>query len=99
MNDEKDKWMEEVFQSMKDSQRAKPHPELFTKIEEELTVSEVKVIPMSQWRIAVAAAVLLLFVNIASLLYYKQSDVMAYENIEKGSTYSESLISNYQIYK
>lgn len=61
---------EEIYQSMKGSQRAKPSPELFAKIENPIAASKDMVIPPQQWRYAAAAAVLNLFMNVSALLYY-----------------------------
>ena len=99
MNDEKEKWMDEVFESMKGSQRAKPGPELFAKIESQIEISTGKIIPLQQWRYAAAAAVLVLLVNATVLLYYNQHDGVAYEDVAVVDTYRQPLISNYQIYE
>ena len=99
MNDEKEKRMEEVFQSMKGSHRAKPSPELFAKIESQIEVSKGKLIPLHQWKYAAAAAALVLFINVTALLYYDQHAGVANEDVAVVDTYSESLISTYQIYE
>jgi len=98
MNNEKEKWMEDVFQSMKGSKRAKPNPELFAKIKGQINASEAKVIPLYQWRSAAAAAVLLLFMNVATLRHYHQQDEGNYQDVAVADMYGESLISSYQIY-
>lgn len=99
MNDEKEKWTEEVFQSMKGSQKARPRPELFAKIEDKIAASKNKEIPLHQWRYAVAAAVIILLLNTTALLYYNQHNELSYENAVVADAYTESLISNYQIYE
>ncbi len=99
MNDEKEKWMEEVFQSMKGSQRAKPGPELFAKIEDQISFPKAKVVSMAQWRYAAAAAVLVLFLNTTTLLHYKQLDKVSYENTAVADSYGQALITTYQIYE
>lgn len=99
MNDEKEKWMEEVFHSMKGSQRAKPSPELFARIEDQIAASKGKIIPLHQWRYAAAAAALVLFINVTALLYYNQYAGAANVEVAAVDAYSESLISNYQIYE
>lgn len=99
MSDAKEKWMEKVFRSMKGSQRATPSPELFAKIKGQVTGSITKVVPMYQWKYAVAAAALILLVNTAALFYYSNDNGISYENAVAVDTYNQSLISTYQIYE
>lgn len=99
MNDEKEKWMETVFQSMKGSQRAKPRPDLFAKIQSRIGVVDAKIVPLRQWRYAAAAAVLLLLMNTSVLVYFSQQIQVNYEDIAVVDTYNQSLISSYQIYE
>ena len=96
MNNEKDKWMENVFQSMKDSQRAKPSPELFTKIKNQISTAGVD--PLLQWRYVVAAAVLMLLINSMALIYYIEYKQVNDEHVAVGRAYKQSLINSYQIY-
>lgn len=99
MTEDKEKWMEAVFQSMKSSQRAKPRPELLAKIEDRIKDSTSKVIPLHQWRYAAAAAVLILFANTSALLFYNQYEEVPVAEAVVADAYSQSLISNYQIYE
>lgn len=99
MNDDKEKWMEEVFQSMKGSRRAKPRPELFAKIEGQIAVSKGKVIPLRQWKYAAAVAALVLFVNVKALLYSNQNDEVFNDDAVVADVYNQPLISSYQIYE
>lgn len=91
--------MEDVFQSMKGSRRAKPNLDLFAKIESEIKSSTAKVIPLRQWQYAAAAAALVLFVNVSALFYYQQYSGLAYEEVAVVDTYNQPLISDYQIYE
>ena len=97
MNEEKEQWMEDVFQSMKGSRRAQPRPALLAKIERQIDAA--KMIPLQKWRYAVAAAALLLFVNVAALLIYNQNSGEARSEVAAADAYSESLISSFQIYE
>ncbi|MEZ4850474.1 MAG: hypothetical protein R3B93_18055 [Bacteroidia bacterium] len=97
--DEKEKWIEDVFQSMKGSKKAQPRPELLAKIEDQITDSREKVIPMRQWKYAAAAAVVIIFMNVSALLYYNQTAKGTYEDVAAAEVYSKSLISNYKIYE
>lgn len=99
MNDEKEKWIAEVFQSMQGSQRAQPGPELFEKINAQLMAPRPKVIPMSRLRYAAAAAILLLFLNTSALFYYNNNQEIAVREEGSMESYSQSLISSYQIYE
>lgn len=99
MNDKKEKWAEEVFQSMKGSQRAKPRPELYVKIENQIAFSKANVVPLYQWRYYAAAAVLILLVNTTALIYFNQNKQVNDENVAIMDTYNQSLISSYQIYE
>jgi len=99
MNDEEEKWMEEVFQSMKGSERAVPRLDLFAKIEEEIAASNTKVVPIRQLRYAAAVAAILLFVNGIALINYNQNSQTSYGDTMVSDDYSQSLISTYQIYE
>ncbi|MEM8524168.1 MAG: hypothetical protein AAGG68_05980 [Bacteroidota bacterium] len=99
MSDEKEKWMEEVFQSMSGGQRAKPRLELFSKIENQITFSKAKIVSLRQWKLAAAAAAFILLINTATLIYYNQSNQMNEEEVAVVDTYEESIINFYQIYE
>ena len=98
MNDDKEKWIEEVFQSMKGSQRAKPSAALFTAIEDRITVSKNKVVPLHPWWYAAAAAIVI-FVNATAVFFYNQQGEVSSENSGVTEAYSQPLISTYQIYE
>ena len=99
MNDEKEKWMKDVFTSMKGSQRAKPKPELFAKIENRIDLTKVKTIPLRQWQYTVVAASFILLINTTALFLYNQNNQIDYEEVVLVDNYSNSLISSYQIYE
>ncbi|WKN42749.1 hypothetical protein [Tunicatimonas pelagia] len=98
-NNDQEKWVEAVFQSMKGSRRATPSPELFSKIQSQIEDSKSKVVPLYPWRY-VAAAVAVLFVNATALIYYNQPEEVSSDSMvvaEDG--YGQPLISSYQIYE
>lgn len=99
MNEEKEKWIEEVFQSMKGSKRAKPQLELFTRIENKIALSKAKIVSLHQWRYAAVTAALILLINTTALMYYNQHKQMNNEDMAVVDTYNISLISAYQIYE
>ena len=98
MNKKKQQWMEDVFQSMKGSQRATPNPELFTKIDKRLALIKADIMPRRQWRYAVAAAIFIVSLNSAALIYYVRNQQPKYENVTLADAYQKPLISSYQIY-
>ena len=57
MNLENDKWISDVLQSMKGSQRAQPRPDLFDQIEKVTDGFQISVVSFFKLRIAIAAAV------------------------------------------
>lgn len=99
MSTEEEKWMEEVFDSMKGSQRAQPGPELFGKIKKQLDGADEKIIPLRQWRYAAAVAAIVLLANVATLFTYQRHNDMPGEGFVMTDNYSQSLISSYQIYE
>lgn len=97
-NKDQEKWVEEVFQSMKGSQRAKPSPELFSRIQGQIEGSKSNIVPLYPWRY-VAAAVVIVFFNVTALFYYNQPEEVSSGNVMVADVYSQSLISSYQIYE
>ena len=99
MNEEKDEWAEEIFQSMKGSKRSKPSPELLSKIESQIAFSNIKIVPRLQWRYAAVAAILILLLNTTALIYYKRHQQMKDAKVAVVDTYERPLIRSYQIYE
>ncbi|MBW1299019.1 hypothetical protein [Aquimarina litoralis] len=97
MDKEKEKWMEDILQSMNSSKRAAPRPELFQKIKNEFTNQKVAFITLTQWKLAIAAAIVVLCMNSTAIYYiaYKQPDD---KNVTFSDTYNKALIESYQIY-
>jgi len=96
---DKEKWMDEVLQSMEGSQRAKPKLELFSKIENQILAPQGKVIQFNQWKYAAAAAVLIFLVNTSALMYFNQNVGLTNEDVTITDAYNQSLISMSQIYE
>ena len=99
---EKEKWVDEVLHCMKGSQRARPRPEVFTKIQNQLIISESKVVPIRKWRYAAAAAILILIVNVFALQRLNQSvEWQNSEMVTESGTeyYSHCIVSNFKIYE
>ena len=96
---DKEKWIKDVFDSLKGSHRAKPGPQLFAKIEHQIYSPETKIIPMRQWSYAVAAAVLILAINIFALRQYAQNKESNIRELVASDDSGQPLISNYKIYE
>ncbi len=96
---DKEKWINDVFDSMKGSQRAKPNPDLFAKIEHQIDAPEAKVISMHQWRMVAAAAVILLVLNVFALREVPESNALNTDELLVENTSNQQLISNYKIYE
>lgn len=100
MKEDKDKWVDDVFDSMKGHQRAKPKPQLFARIEDKLDASETKMIPMRQWKYTSVAAALLLVLNTFALQQFtKNKELNAGEMVVSTDDSSQLLISNYKLYE
>lgn len=99
MNKDKEKWIEEVFESMEGSQRAKPSPMLFTKIKERIDSSNSKVAPIYQWSNYAAAVAVVFLVNICALISYNRNEVLPNSNVAAVDMYDEPLITSFQIYE
>ena len=96
MNDNKEKWIQDVFDSLEGSKRATPPSHLLSKIEQNLVAPEAKIIPMSNYRIAVAAAVVLLVMNVFVMYQYAQTSTNSFPESMTDNT--ESLITDYKLY-
>ena len=99
MSNEKDNWMEDVFQSMKGSQKAKPDTAVFAKIEARIDGSKSTVIPLRQRGYAVAASLLILVLNALALYDFTQGQGLPEEEMVNVEAAAPSLISNFQIYE
>ncbi len=99
MSGEDERWMDEVFESMKGSQRAKPKAALFAKIEDQLNAPKDTGLPIQQWRAVAAAAVLVFCTNAAALAFYDQGHEPPFEDVVVQDAYDQPLVSSYQIYE
>ncbi len=95
---EKEKWIDSVFESLEGSQRAKPQTDLFAAIESQLDAPEAKIIPVAQWRAGVAAAIIILVLNVFALQQFNQNRSLIQKGPLMEEDAGESLISNYKLY-
>ena len=96
MDREKEQWIDEVFDSLKGHEKAMPPTHLLTKIEQNLHSPEAMIIPVGKYRIAVAAAAMLLLVNVLSLYQFSRNATTS--DLEWREANAESLISDYKLY-
>ncbi len=99
MNEEKEKWIDSSLHSMKGSQRAKPSPDLFANIKRQIVNLDSQIVPLRQWRYAVASAILILTINTTALLCFNQQKQAEEIDATVTNNYDRSLISSFQIYK
>lgn len=99
MKADKDKWKDDVLNSMKGSRRAVPPPGLLAKIEAEIGAPEARVIPMRQWSYAVAAALLVLLLNVFAMRQIVQTNARSTTEQVAGNDAEQVLISNYNLYE
>lgn len=92
---DKEKWIESVWKSMEGSQRAQPDPALLQRIQGALFTPKTEMLPISFLRMAAAACVLLVAVNVAVLLNYAQTQNSNYTD----TTEDTALLTDFQIYE
>lgn len=93
-----DKRINQILDSTKGSQRAKPREQLLAKIESQIYGTTAAIIPLRQLRVVAAAAVLLLMLNGWAVKNYLEKGV--YQGKEAAvKQASESLILNYKLYE
>jgi hypothetical protein len=97
MTNKDDKRIDDILNSFKGSQRAKPRPELLKAIEEEIYANESsKIISFASWSRIAAAIALVLALNGTTLFYLSgKENLKAADNMES----MPSLISDYKFYE
>jgi len=100
MKEDKDKWIEQVFASVEGSQRAKPDADLFAKIEKGIDDSKTIMVSFVQWRIAIAAAIVILVLNVFVMKQqYAQSNTLDGRQYVNNEITDQEFISSYKIYE
>lgn len=82
----------DILNSTKGSQRAKPSGNLLQQIEQGIDLVDRNIIPIKRLRLLAVAAVLLLLVNVFAVNIYWQSEMNKEES-------SMTLISDYKLYE
>lgn len=92
----KEKWAEEILQSLEGIERATPSDDLFAKINQQLVKQDrSNVIPFHQLKWFAAAACLLISINIVAFST-KGNEV---ETNEQSTLYENQLITDYSLYE
>lgn len=98
MEKDKEKWLDETLGSLQGIKRATPPADLFARIEIRVNQTESKIVPMSQWRPAVAAAIVLLVLNIFAMRLYTQRNISVATDEGVEIAYETQLISDFKLY-
>jgi len=98
MRDEKEEWIDETLGSLEGIKRAKPPVDLFDKIEIQIKQGKTKTIYFTQWRPAIAAAVLLLVLNVFAARLYTQKSSSVETEMGLEIAYETQLISDFKLY-
>jgi hypothetical protein len=94
--DKKEKWAEEVLQSIEELERATPPDALFAKINNQLPKhKKTKIIPLHKIGWAAAAACILISANIFAF----SSSINEYDTNEQATLYENQLLTDYEIYE
>ncbi len=99
MKNNQEKWVNEVVESMKGSQRAKPAPELLGKITHQLFDQKAKVLSIRQWRIIAIAATLILALNILAISQLSSNNKAVNTQMAEKNSGQQDIISNYKLYE
>ena len=98
MKEDQEKWIDAIFHSMKDSERALPNPDLFNGVMDKISISNVDLISLKQWKIFFLVSILIIAFNAIALNKYSNLKENPVNNIAAVDTYQGSLISSYQLY-
>lgn len=92
-----DKKVDRVIGSFKGSARAQPSPELYDRIASKIFQQEASMIPIRTIWLSIAAAVLLIFINIAAISSNTMNQKSGLDQNKTADSYS--VLSNYNIYE
>ncbi len=98
INSMKEKWINDIYQSMKGYKPVSPKHELFLRIQDQFCDLVKNKVSLNQWRnIAVAASLILMF-NLAALSFYKEYKQSMNRQDAFIENYKSILITSYKIY-
>ena len=98
VNNKMEEWKETVMDSLNGVKRAIPDPNLYLKIENNIYSPKNKTITMSRLRVSVAAAIILIILNVYFANNYLQNNLNNTENPEEIISQTP-LTSNYKLYE
>ncbi len=98
MKNKKEKWIDSVLGSTSGMSRAQPDLGLFDRINEALELAQVKIIPMYYVKIAAAAAVILLAINIYAASSYPEQITERVLEENYASQESPQIFIDYNLY-
>ncbi|GLR18277.1 hypothetical protein [Portibacter lacus] len=99
MKNDKEKWVNDVLNSMEGSRRAKPSPELFDQILQEIDRPETQVLTMPHWSRIAAVAALLIMGNVFAVQQISQSRYSDLSEVSSSDSDNYMLVSDYKIYE
>lgn len=97
MQDEQNKWVDEVMNSLQGIRAAEPPTDLFASITARINHPEAKVVPMRQLRWSIAIAAMLLLLNAMAIRSYAINQNDGYAQAESYEAFQ--LGSDYKIYE
>ncbi len=97
MQDEREKWMDEVMGSLQGMRAAEPPVDLFEAIEVRISKPKAQVIPMRQLRWSIAIAAVLLLLNAVAIRSYATNQDDGFASVEEFG--GSPLVSDYKIYE
>ena len=93
---DKDKWIENIYNSMRGSQRAQPQSNLFSKIERQIQGAKIKVLPRLVFQYVAVAASLLVIINVTAVISYNEPTNKPTPSTKASE--DNTLINSFQIY-
>jgi hypothetical protein len=97
MQDEREKWVDEVMNSLQGMRAAEPPADLFEAIQTGINKPKAKVIPLRQLRWSIAIAAVLLLLNVIAIRSYANNKDDGFASLEEFG--GSPLVSDYKIYE
>jgi len=97
MDNDESNWFEEILQSMKGDQKAKPDARLFLKIQEEIIKTNT-IIDLQKLRKYALAVILIILINTSVFIFLNQNSKNNTDTNEIQISYQNSLVTSFQIY-
>ncbi len=95
---DKEDWKDHVLNSLEGIQKAIPREGLLVDIEQQINAAKTAIIPMHQWRLAAAAALILVAANFWTVQHLVANSRPDSKEIVISKVGESTLISNYKLY-